>query len=262
MPGKQRLALAVASLMGLVMAMDEAQEPRERQEMKMSEIVALRDEVAALRRRVETLEDEAAIRRLHWTYGYLIDYCQYEDVVQLFAQDGEVLFLSGIYRGHAGVRRLYVEWFQNLFTRGADGPVDGFLLDHYQMQDVITVADDRMTANGRFRANMAGGFHEICEHKPEGVPEQFMEAGIYENSYVRENGIWKIKRLDYIVQWQAEYDKGWSKTESHLQPFKDTFPGNPIGPDELVGVERPAWPARARVPFHYAHPVVGASLNR
>jgi len=228
----------------------------------MSELDVLKQDIAALRHQVGVLEDKAAIRELHWTYGYLIDYCQYKDVVQLFAEDGEVLFLSGIYKGHAGVRRLYVEWFGNFFLKGEEGPVDGFLLDHYQMQDVITVADDRKTARGRFRANMAGCVHESRDYKPEGMPEQFMEGGIYENSYVRENGIWKIKRLDYIVQWQAEYELGWGRTTAHLRPFEDTYPDNPIGPDELVEVKRPAWPARAPVPFHYAHPVTGTTLNR
>lgn len=227
----------------------------------MNDLQQLATELQALRQRVDTLEDVAAIRKLHWTYGYLIDYCQYEDVVQLFAKDGEVLFLSGIYKGHAGVRRLYVEWFGNYFLKGKNGPVDGFLLDHYQMQDVITIAPDRKTAQARFRANMAGGNHESRDYKPQGLPEQFMEAGIYENSYVRENGVWKIKRLDYIVQWQAEYEKGWGRTTAHLQPSADTFPANPLGPDELVPVKRPAWPDRAPVPFHFAHPVTGKSLN-
>lgn len=218
--------------------------------------------LAALSHRVDTLEDVNAIRKLHFTYGYLIDYCQYDDVVELFAKDGEVLFLSGIYKGHAGVRRLYKTWFQEYFTKSKDGPVDGFLLDHFQMQDVITVADDRRTAKARFRAMLAGGNHESREYRPEGLPDQFYEAGIYENSYVRESDTWKIKRLDYIVQWQAEYELGWGKTDAHLQPFTDTYPDNPIGPDELLDVKRPAWPKRAPVAFHYAHPVTLKSLQK
>ena len=38
-------------------------------------------------------------------------------------RDGAVVFLSGEYRGHAGVRRLYGTWFQNFFTKGVNGPV-------------------------------------------------------------------------------------------------------------------------------------------
>jgi hypothetical protein len=164
----------------------------------MSELEA---RLAALEHRVGELEDLSAIRRLHWAYGYYIDFNRAEDVVQLFADDGVVVFLSGEYHGHAGVRRLYGTWFQNFFTQGVNGPVDGFLLDHFQMQDIITVAADRRTAKGRFRGLLMGGCHETRPYKPEGLPLQFYEAGIYENDYVRADGVWKIKRLDYMMQW-------------------------------------------------------------
>ncbi|MGI4878974.1 MAG: nuclear transport factor 2 family protein [Janthinobacterium lividum] len=226
----------------------------------MSDIDDLRAELAALTGRVGAIEDAAAIRRLHFAYGYYIDICMYDEVVELFARDGEAVFLSGIYRGHVGVARLYKTWFQQLFTGGRPGPLDGFLLDHFQMQDIITVADDRTTAKARFRALLAGGSHETMADKPVGLPLQFWEAGLYENDYVREDGVWKIARLDYIVQWQASYEEGWARQDAHLQPSTQVFPANPLGPDVLLDVQRPAWPKRAMVDFHYAHPVVAAKL--
>jgi hypothetical protein len=75
-----------------------------------------------------------------------------------------------------------------------------------------------------------GGSHETRAFKPQGLPLQFMEAGIYENDYVREDGVWKIKRLDYMMQWQGEYEAGWSKTTAHLQPLTECYPDNPFGP--------------------------------
>jgi len=205
--------------------------------------------LAALEHRVGELEDVNAIRRLHWAYGYYIDFNRAEDVVQLFAADGAVVFLSGEYRGHAGVRRLYGTWFQNYFTQGVNGPVDGLLLD-------------RRTAKGRFRGLLMGGSHETRAYRPEGLPLQFYEAGLYENDYVREGEIWKIKRLDYMMQWQAEYEKGWSRTVAHLQPATKTYPENPLGPDVLLPASevRRTWPHRQDVPMHYAHPRFGMAL--
>jgi SnoaL-like domain len=219
--------------------------------------------LAALEHKVGELEDINAIRRLHWAYGYYIDFNRAKDVSELFAEDGEVVFLSGIYKGRAGAFRLYGTWFQNLFLEnGGEGPVDGFLLDHFQMQDIITVAPDRQTAKGRFRGMLFGGSHESRKWKPEGVPLQFMEAGIYENDYVLENGVWKIKRLDYLMQWQGDYELGWSKTISHLQPAMECYPANPIGPDEIRKDDgyRQTWPHRQDVPMHFAHPKFGAVL--
>ena len=227
----------------------------------MADEAALRAEIEALSARVGRLEDEAAIRRLHHAYGYYIDVCMYDEVVELFADDGEVIFLSGVYRGKAGAARLYKTWFQNFFTGGRPGPVDGFLLDHFQMQDIVTVTDDRRTAKGRFRALLAGGSHDSRTDAQEGLPAQFWEAGVYENDYVREDGVWKIRRLDYRVQWQADYEAGWARQEAHLRPASVTFPENPLGPDELLSETRPMWPKRAHVEFHYAHPVIQQALR-
>jgi len=227
----------------------------------VSELDEMKSELAELKNRVGKIEDLNAIRKLHYAYGYYIDFCQYDEVVQLFSKDGEVVFLSGVYKGHEGIARLYKTWFQNFFTKGKPGPEYGFLLDHFQMQDIITVADDRKTAKGRFRAVLMGGMHESRDYQPEGLPQQFYEAGIYENDYVCEDGVWKIKRLDYMVQWQAEYEKGWAFTEAHLQPAVECFPKNPLGPDELLPQARQTWPHRYDVPYHYAHPVMGAVIH-
>ena len=221
------------------------------------------ERLTALEQRVGELEDVNAIRRLHWAYGYYIDFNRAEDVVQLFSDDGAVVFLSGEYRGHAGIRRLYDTWFKSLFLApGEEGPAYGFLLDHFQMQDIITIAPDRQTAKGRFRGLLFGGSHESREYKPEGVPLQFYEAGIYENDYVRVDGVWKIRRLDYMMQWQADYESGWSKTVAHLQPAVGQYPDNPIGPDVILPETsiRQTWPHRQDVPMHFAHPRFGLRL--
>src|SRR5690606_21087702 len=99
--------------------------------------------LAALEHRVGEMEDINAIRRLHWAYGYYIDLLLPDEVADLFAEEGVVVFLSGEYVGRAGVKRLYGDWIQHRFTGGRPGPVDGLLLDHFQMQDIITVAPDR-----------------------------------------------------------------------------------------------------------------------
>ena len=103
-------------------------------------------QLEALKRQVRNLEDIHAIRTLHFKYGYYIDMCLYDEATALFADDGEVQFLNGLYKGKAGVRRLYCEWFRNLFTKGHNGPINGFLLDHLQLQDIVDVAPDGKTA--------------------------------------------------------------------------------------------------------------------
>ena len=119
--------------------------------------------IEQLARRIDELEhqlgieqDVNQIRRVQYTYGYFIDKSQYNEVVDLFAEDGEVWFLGGIYKGKAGVRRLYIERFQTQFTEGHNGPRYGWLLDHPQLQMVIDVAPDRKTRQGARPLDDAG----------------------------------------------------------------------------------------------------------
>lgn len=224
----------------------------------------LEAELAELKARLGRLEDEQAIRKLHHAYGYYLDKCLYQEVVDLFADDGEVRFMGGIFRGREGVRRLYIETFRNVFTAGRNGPVPGFLLDHPQMQDVVDVSADRRTGRGRFRCLMQAGTHvdsdaPMAQSVREGrAPQQWWEGGIYENEYVRKAGVWKIKLLNYRPIWHAEFDKGWAYTRPEYIPaFSETYPDNPLGPDELDPDFPGLWPVTDTVPFHYAHPVTG-----
>jgi hypothetical protein len=220
-------------------------------------LTALAEQVRQLQHKVSVLEDTHAVKCLHYKYGYYIDKCLYEETVELFSDTGEVRFLNGVYRGKAGVRRLYCDWFRKFFTKGVNGPVRGFLLDHLLMQDIVDVSPDGQTAKGRFRCVLQGGCHESLPEPIPNLPKQFWEAGIYENEYVKENGVWKIKLLHYNMLWQANYEEGWARSGVHLSAITKTYPDDPNGPDELVPTMPKAWPETDVVPFHYPHPVTG-----
>jgi hypothetical protein len=219
-------------------------------------IAALEAGVEQLQSRVTQLEDVNAIRNLQYTYGYLIDKCLYDETVDLFAENGEVRFMGGIYKGKEGVRRLYIGRFRKNFTNDFNGPVFGFLLDHPQMQMVIHVAPDGRTAKVRGRSLMQAGRHESITGSGT-VPRQWWEGGIYENEYVKEDGTWKIRVLDYNPIWHGEFEKGWAKQPANAYPYATkTYPEDPMGPDEIATeAHRKLWPETPVIPFHYAHPV-------
>jgi len=220
------------------------------------------DLIAKLAARVERLEAETAIRRLHHAYGYFLDYCWYDEVIDLFADDGEAVFLSGVYRGRTGLERLYKTFLGQAYTSGRSGPMDGFIADHMLFQDVITVASDGNSARSRSRALLALGSHESRIDRPPQLPDQIYEAGLYENEYVREDGVWKIKRLEYALQWQALYDRGWFGTRTDLPAQIPPFPESAVGPDYLLVREpRKVWPERSVMEFHYSHPVTGQPVR-
>jgi hypothetical protein len=218
---------------------------------------ALEKKVSRLTRELGVMQDIHAVRSLHFIYGYYIDMCLYDEAVALFAEDGAARFLNGLYKGRAGVKRLYCDWFRQTFTQGHNGPVFGLLLDHLQLQDVVTIAADRRSARARFRALNMIGYHDSKPEPLEHMPHQFWGGGIYENVYVKEGRAWKIKLLDYVGRWQAPYELGWAHSTGHLPPFERTFPENPIGPDEILPGTPYSWPETSVVAFHYPHPITG-----
>jgi hypothetical protein len=138
-----------------------------------------------------------------------------------------------------------------------NGPVYGFILDHFISQDIVDISEDGKTARGRFRCLMQAGSHESKEPKVRPMPDQCWEAGIHENVYVKDNGVWKIKELNYNMLWQADYETGWTHSTVHLDPLTKTYPEDPYGPTELTNATPKFWPHTRVVPFHYPHPVTG-----
>ena len=223
-----------------------------------TEVADLRREMADLKHELGVLQDVKAVRELQFKYGYYMDKCLFPAIVDLFADDAELYFMGGIYRGKAGARRLYGG------ATGMNGPADGLLFEHLIVQDIVDVAADRKTALGRFRTFMQGGVHETNSNPPPAVPSQFWEGGVYENVYVSDGGVWKIKVFNYRVVWQADYDTGWahSSVESLMvSAHTQTFPENPRGPDEIAAAPAPRWPKQGIHPFHYPHPVTGAWIK-
>src|ERR1700751_2241241 len=119
------------------------------------------DKIAELERRLGAVEDELAIRRLQHAYGCYLDKCYYVEVVDLFDEDCEVIFIGGIYKGRAGAGRLYTGRFRSRFADGHNGPQFGRLLEHPMLQDFISVAPDRQPPLGRYRTLMQAGTHEL-----------------------------------------------------------------------------------------------------
>lgn len=171
-------------------------------------------------------------------------------------------FLNGRFRGKAGVKRLYIDRFANTFVKGRNGPVHGFLLDHLQAQDIVDFYPDTSPpkTKARFRALMSAGNHDSMDDTllPR-AKKQWWEGGVYENEYIKEDGVWKIFRLRYYPFWHGEFDQGWQHTAAdYVPPFsKLVTDGDPLGPDEFVQNDERLWPDTRVVPFHYAHPVTG-----
>jgi hypothetical protein len=76
--------------------------------------------------------------------------------------------------------------------------------------------------------------------------------GIYENVFVKEDGVWKLDYLHGYQTFYTNYEDGWAKRSSGIfAPFER------LPPDRPQSVAYDPYPAAFVPPFHYRNPVSG-----
>src|SRR5581483_3263944 len=187
---------------------------------------------------VTQLEDENAIQNLQRAYGFYVDKAMWKECADLFADDGTLeIGGRGVFVGKARVLQ-YLTWL------APEGLTQGKLQNHLQLQPIVTVAPDGKTAKGRWRFLAEVGTWQ---------KSQMWGLGVYENSYIKENGVWKIKALHAYFRMYTPYAEGWAKTAMPL-----THPEKELPPDRPPTIQYESYPGTFFPPFHYKHPVTGA----
>jgi len=190
-----------------------------------------------LERRVQRLEDERAIENLQRSYGYYVDKALWSEAADLFSADGTLeIGGRGVFAGKPRVLE-YLKWL------APEGLTRGKLFDHMQLQPIVTVAADGASARGRWRF-----FAQVGEYRISGV----WGLGTYENEYVKENGVWKIRTLHSFFRMYAPYADGWGKTA-----LPNTRPEQDLPPDRPPSIVHETYPGTYIPPPHYRHPVTG-----
>jgi acetyl esterase/lipase len=127
------------------------------------------------------------------------------------------------------------------------GPTEGRLGNHVQYQPVIHVASDGQTAKVRSRMMQQLNFGQRAS----------MGASLYENEFVKENGVWKFSVDHTFNTWTAGYDGGWARSPGRGVPGPSaTFP-----PDTPPTFTFQMFPTVYEIPFHYPHPVTGRATS-
>ncbi|MGR3323731.1 MAG: nuclear transport factor 2 family protein [Pseudooceanicola sp.] len=194
--------------------------------------------IAALEARMQRVEDIENIKRLQRAYGYYLDKGLWDEVVRLFAPDGTAeIAQRGVFRGPERIRVM----FHELIGKGVDGLPDGRLLNHMQLQAIITLGEDGRHAEGRWRAFIMAG-----DHGGDGL----WAEGPYEMRYVKgDDDVWRISRLLWFPTFYADYAKGWAGDARPANPVSDRIP-----PDAPPTHDYEIFPAYHVPPFHYPNP--------
>ena len=201
------------------------------------EMAALESIVGATEHDIERIDDQDAIENLIGAYGYYLDKLQWDQLADLFAEDGSIeLGQRGVYVGKKRIR-------ESLELFGPQGPRYGWLNNHIQLQPIVDVADDGLSAKIRSRALI-----QLGQYGGQGN----WGEGVYENEAVKENGVWKFKAVHFFNTFATDYDKGWAKSALDIPVVSDKLP-----PDQPPTVVYKQYPTAYTPPFHYKNPVTG-----
>jgi hypothetical protein len=178
--------------------------------------------------RIRLMEDEAAIQNLQHAYGYYLDRKMWDDVADLFADQGTMeLGQEGVYVGKASIRR-------GLERFGAAGLHENELNDHAQLQTVVTSFGTVGMAEG-VELSMTGYNGRHAE----------WSLGIFDNDYVKQDGVWAIRTAHVYARLISDYAKGWATNAEPTPTANKAYP-----PDRPPTLSYQAYPAAFRPPSH------------
>jgi hypothetical protein len=187
--------------------------------------------------RFQRLQDLTDIEIVQHAYGYYVDKAQWRSLSELFTDDATLeIGGKGIFTGKARV-------FEYMTVGlGSIGPKDNSLIDHQQFQCLPTVHADGVTGEARCIAFVmsSGGWGHVY----------------YEDDYVKENGVWKLKKLHAPFNMYAGYKLGWVD-QTTVNTFPEKFPPWPDLPPSVLYLTYPSYYVE---PFHYPNPVTGKPM--
>jgi hypothetical protein len=205
--------------------------------------VVLQRQLELLESEADRIEDVRALKRLQRAYGYYVDQGLWNQAADLFEPQGTIeIGLDGVYVGQERVRQYLLA-----YGSGHEGLRHGQLNEHLMLQPVVHVAEDGHTAKARWRALiMAGQLGESA----------FWGEGVFENEYVKQNGIWKISKLHWYQTFMVPYKGGWAKNTDSTGGI---YVSKRIPPDRPPSERYEVWPEVYTPPFHYKNPAPSSS---
>ncbi|MBN1161179.1 MAG: nuclear transport factor 2 family protein [Dehalococcoidales bacterium] len=203
--------------------------------------------VKALEKKVGLLEDVNEVKRLQRVYSYYVMHMMRDEIADCFADDPDVTlhWLEGTWRGKEGVNRYF-----GVGTARPEPP-PGFLHQVMPIAGVVDVDPDGKHAKGRWYS--FGGVAVPNQQTGKTMPS--IVGGLYEIEYIKQNGVWKMWKVDWIIPLSIKISPdSWTAVEQ-LGKMISNFKGPE--PDIKPIVNDPRFVSGYIFPFHYKHPVTG-----
>ena len=213
-----------------------------------TKVKTLTETVKKLETRLTKVEDIEAITKLQRAYGYYLEHWQEDEIIDLWSHSDDVSLEindSGLYKGFDAVAQSFR--FENHYTafNGAKTTPPEYLHILIPTAGIVDVDADGRNAKGRWYGLFLGALRRG------GILRALIGCGIWENEYVKESGIWKLKKLFFNDIISSPLDEGWVKTPYISNPPAKNRPAP--GPNTHFQ----HYPSGYIFPYHYKNPVTG-----
>ena len=213
-------------------------------------IEELASKVEAMQKEIMTLKDIEAIRVLENAYGYYLINFMNQELIDCFSDspDTTLEWPEGTFLGKDGVKRFFG------YINKDDNPE--FMHQMMQISGIISVDPGGKTAKGRW-----WGFGAMAMPRGDAGVMQSFACGVYENDFIKEDGIWKLWKIKWVPLYSGTPAEGWVKPERVAKPGQARESGTrsadwwkPDRPSKGISY---SYPSGYILPFHFKHPVTG-----
>ena len=156
-----------------------------------TKVKTLAETVKKLEARLQAQEDIEAIKKLQRAYGYYLEHWQEEEIVELFSHSPEVSLEindTGFFKGWEAIKQSF-NFADHYTAYGVKKAPGEFLHILMPTAGIVDLDPDGKTAKGRWYGFFLGAMPRPVETKA------LIGCGIWENEYIKEDGIWKFKKL-------------------------------------------------------------------
>ena len=213
-----------------------------------AKVKTLMKTIEKLEARLQTAEDIEAVKKLQKAYSYYLEHWQEEELLGLWSHSPDITFEvndTGQFKGWEDIKKAF--HFKDHYPAYGDAEKAPPEYLHI-LPSVVGIVDldpDGKTAKGRWYGYFLGAMPR------EGQTRPLIGCGIWENEYIKEQGIWKLKKVFFNEIISSPLDEGWVKKPSILNP--------PLKHRRAPGPDTHflTYPSGYIFPYHYKNPVTG-----
>jgi hypothetical protein len=159
-----------------------------------------------LARDIERTESLRAVKDVQRAYAQYNQFGLWDDMAALFAEGASVMWGDDRVEGRDAIAR----WLEQDRGGGQEGLRPGALNTEFIDEPLVNLSVDGENAQGRWLS---------LAFKSDGAGRAWFEGGLYENDYVREDGVWKIAAMRYFPQYEGPYADGWTNVDGEDLPI-------------------------------------------